>query len=319
MRASQLAAVMLILAVIGFIYGVELIFLAVRITSTAIKSECPLLFCSRYFIIIHVLALIGIICFIDGLFIEPNWIEVKKIEIETAKVKNTKLRIVLFSDTHCETKPRNENKLVEIISSLKPDVIVFTGDSLNNPKALPLFKETLKRMNASLGKFAVRGNVDSEFLGRMDLFSETGFRELADETVEVKKEGELFCITGFNVPFPENFQAVLRNVPAGKFNILLYHYSDLAESLEGLNVDLYLSGHTHGGQIRLPFYGAVVTLSRFGKKYEAGMYTIGRTKLYVNRGIGLEIKPSPQVRFLCRPEITVFDIKPPKSGKGAAK
>ena len=86
----------------------------------------------------------------------------------------------------------------------------------------------------------------------------------------------------------------------------------MAESLEGLNVDLYLSGHTHGGQVRLPFYGAPVTLSRFGKKYEAGMYTsIGcETKLYVNRGIGLENKPAPKVRFLCRPEITVFELKP---------
>ena len=107
----------------------------------------------------------------------------------------------------------------------------------------------------------------------------------------------------------------MQKFPAENYSILLYHYSDLAESLKGLNVDLYLSGHTHGGQVRMPFYGAIVTLSRFGKKYESGMYDINGTKLYVNRGIGLENTPAPKVRFLCRPEITVFDIHPPRQIK----
>ena len=75
-------------------------------------------------------------------------------------------------------------------------------------------------------------------------------------------------------------------------------------------MNLYLCGHTHGGQVALPFYGALVTLSRQGKKFEAGKYTIGKTLLYVNRGIGLEAWPAPPVRFLVRPEIAVFDIKP---------
>jgi predicted MPP superfamily phosphohydrolase len=306
MRISELVAVFLILAAIVFIYGAELIFLAYRITG----KVAPLLFCSRYFVIIHVLALAGFVAFIDGFIIEPRWIEVTRFEIETAKLRNATLRIVLFSDTHCETRPRNEGKAVKIINELKPDVIVFTGDSLNNPKALPLFKETLKQLNASLGKFAVRGNFDSNFWNNLDLFSETGFTELKADAVKVEKDNEAFYITGFNVPYPADFQEVLRNVPADRYNILLYHYSDLAESLQDLNVDVYLSGHTHGGQVRLPFYGALVTLSRFGKKYEAGMYTISQTKLYVNRGIGLENSPAPKVRFLCRPEITVFDIKP---------
>jgi len=165
-------------------------------------------------------------------------------------------------------------------------------------------------LNASLGKFAVRGNFDSNYWRKLDIFSETDFKELKADVVLVEKDGEVFYIIGFNVPYPADFQEVLQAVPADKYSVLLYHHSDLAESLQGLNVDLYLSGHTHGGQVRLPFYGALVTLSRFGKKYEAGMYAIGQTKLYVNRGIGLENSPAPKVRFLCRPEITVFDIKP---------
>jgi len=313
MKLSEIFAVLLILAVIGAIYGSELIYWIVRIKCKVAKSKCPQLFNSRYFLIVHIFAIAGILCFIDGFFIEPGWIEVKRIELETDKLKNTSLRVVLFSDTHCETKARNEQKLIEIVNSLKPDVIVFTGDMLNAPEALPLFQNTLKQLQAPLGKFAVTGNYDIHLdfvLTKRNLFFDTGFEGLSAETVAVKKEGETFYITGFNVPYPENFQAILRDVPSDRFSILLYHHSDLAESLKGLNVDLYLSGHTHGGQVRLPFYGAPVTLSKFGKKYEAGLYAIGQTKLYVNRGIGLENKPAPKVRFLCRPEITVFEIKP---------
>lgn len=92
----------------------------------------------------------------------------------------------------------------------------------------------------------------------------------------------------------------------------MYHSPDLVEDLPPNAVDLYVAGHTHGGQVALPFYGALVTLSRFGKKYEAGLYHVGDTTLYVNRGIGMEGGPAPRVRFCARPEITVFEIgRPP--------
>lgn len=315
MKISEFCSLLLVVTIIAAVYATELLFLAVRITCSITESPCSPLFYSEYFIILHILALVGIGCFLYGFLIEPRWIDTTRFELETAKLKNTRLRIVLFSDTHCETKPRNEHELVEIVNSLDADVIVFTGDSVNRPEALPLFRKTLKLMNARIGKFAVRGNLDSNFWPELDFFSGTGFRELAADAVKVEKDGETFYVTGFNVPFPENFQSVLRKVPADSHNILLYHRADLAESLENLNIDLYLSGHTHGGQIRLPFYGAVITLSRFGKKYEAGMYTIGPTKLYINRGIGLERKPAPPARFLCRPEISVFDIIPPKAAQ----
>jgi predicted MPP superfamily phosphohydrolase len=62
--------------------------------------------------------------------------------------------------------------------------------------------------------------------------------------------------------------------------------------------------------VALPWYGALITFSKFGKKYESGLYRVGTTTLYVNRGLGLEPRPGPQVRFLARPEIAVFDILP---------
>ena len=74
------------------------------------------------------------------------------------------------------------------------------------------------------------------------------------------------------------------------------------------NIDLYLAGHTHGGQVALPFYGALVTLAATGKKYESGLHQLGNTYIYTNRGIGMEGGRAPRVRFCARPEVTVFDI-----------
>jgi uncharacterized protein len=73
---------------------------------------------------------------------------------------------------------------------------------------------------------------------------------------------------------------------------------------------LYCTGHTHGGQVALPWYGALVTFARFGKRYEAGLYHEGDTWMYVNRGIGMTGGWPPRVRFGSRPELTVIDIRP---------
>ena len=101
----------------------------------------------------------------------------------------------------------------------------------------------------------------------------------------------------------------LDRVPADAFTILLYHYPDEVERARKRRVDLYCAGHTHGGQVALPLYGALLTLSRSGKKYEAGLYRVGETWLYVNRGIGME-GSSPRVRFCARPEVTVILLEP---------
>jgi predicted MPP superfamily phosphohydrolase len=79
------------------------------------------------------------------------------------------------------------------------------------------------------------------------------------------------------------------------------------DAVEG-GTDLYCAGHTHGGQIALPFYGALITFSQFDKRFEAGLYDYKGMALYVNRGIGMEGGMAPRVRFGSRPEITVIDV-----------
>jgi predicted MPP superfamily phosphohydrolase len=96
--------------------------------------------------------------------------------------------------------------------------------------------------------------------------------------------------------------------PANLFSIFVYHEPDEILEVARDRYDLYLCGHTHGGQVRLPFYGALITFSKFDKRYEMGLYHEGVTTMYVNRGIGMAKWPQPEVRFLARPELTVIDL-----------
>lgn len=264
---------------------------------------------SRGVICIHMLAVIGIVWLFYAYFIEPNWIDVCHVNIKSDKFKKTVLTVVQISDFHCDRKIRNETKMVKLINEISPDVIVFTGDALNTAQALPLFKQTLTALEAGIGKFAVRGNWDSWFWNNLDLFSGTGFIELDGKSVSLNKDNVVFTISGLSVDNDFTNLSFLKQLASCDYNILLFHYPGVNEEIRGVPFDLFLSGHTHGGQIALPFYGALITLSKYGKKYEAGEYDVGGGKiLYVNRGLGMEGGLFPRLRFRARPEITVFHI-----------
>jgi len=307
----EFVSVLIFVSVIFAIYAAQASLIIGVIKSKRRGQVIPKRFRSAGAIVIHLLAILGVTCLLYGFFIEPYWVEVKKVEISTSKLHQTTVRIVQISDTHCTIRPLNEKKMVEIINGLKPDIIVFTGDSANNSKGLKRFKETMGKLEAQLGKFAVRGNIDDGLWPGVDIFGGTGFVELDSNAVEIDKNGEKIWITGVSCEKEGKAGDVLKKVPADCFSVFLYHFPDLVEGLNGLNVDLYLAGHTHGGQIALPFYGAIITLSKFGKKYESGEYKVGNTILYVNRGLGLAAGFNPKMRFFARPEITVFEIHPP--------
>ncbi|MFN2167709.1 MAG: metallophosphoesterase, partial [Anaerolineae bacterium] len=103
-------------------------------------------------------------------------------------------------------------------------------------------------------------------------------------------------------------RALLAGVPPGEFRLLLYHTPDLMPQAAEAGVDLYLAGHTHGGQWRVPGLGAILTSSRFWKRYEAGHYRESGTDLYVSRGLGLEGFGAPRVRLFCPPEVVVVTL-----------
>jgi hypothetical protein len=308
----------MILAVLGLgalVAAVEICFfldfLHCRVKPGSEKS----MILSKPAIVVHVIAITGLLCYCYGYFIEAYMVEVNRMTIATDKLKNVSFTVVHISDMHCDTKMRNEEKLIRIVNEIDPDIIVFTGDAVNSKKAVNLFKDTLKSLDAKIAKLAVRGNwwhnTESS-----TLYQDTGFRVLEKKCVTLEKDGEAVTVAGLNFWNPGAWEPVLKYNKPDKFNIFLYHSPGLIEDVKDSNVDLYLAGHTHGGQIALPFYGAIITASKFGKKYEAGLYKVGDAELYVNRGLGMEGGKAPRVRFFARPEIAVFDIVPMVKGKG---
>lgn len=158
--------------------------------------------------------------------------------------------------------------------------------------------------------FAVRGNWDVWYWYNQNLFEGTGVRALNGEPEKIEINGVPIRLAGIFVDSERKTAETIRQIPKNEFSIFLYHYPDLIEPVSDAEIDLYCAGHTHGGQVAMPFYGALVTLSKFGKKYEGGTYEVGKTSLNVNRGIGMEGGNTPRVRFWARPEITVIDIIP---------
>jgi predicted MPP superfamily phosphohydrolase len=305
--------------IIFCVYAIEIILIVLFVYGRAVNSPVSKIIWSRAVWPVHILAVIGIVCFLYGYFVEPYRLQVNKFEIGTQKVSNTSFRIVQISDLHCDKRLLNEEEIVKIVNSLEPDIIVFTGDSINTPKAMTRFQNTLCDLKAGLGKFAVRGNFEIWYWKNLLVFDNTGFRVLDEDNIEIKKDSEKLYLTGLSCGHPEQYDKVLSNVPDDRFSVFMYHYPDLIDKVQNKNLDLYLCGHTHGGQVALPFYGAIITLAEHGKKYEAGMYKVGDTLMYVNRGAGLDGFWLPRVRFFARPEIAIFDIVPQKQADVASQ
>jgi predicted MPP superfamily phosphohydrolase len=262
--------------------------------------------------VILFLAAAGVVCMAYGRLIEPYWLDTSYVEIRSSKIPAGRrpVRIVHFSDLHSEARPRLERELVPAVAKERPDLIVFTGDALNYSAGLPLLREVMSALAKIAPTLAVRGNWDTHFSAHLDLFGQTGARELNGDVVRMEIAGTAVWIAGLAFDNAAALSDTVRSIPANEFSVLLYHLPDLMPEVAAERIDLYCAGHTHGGQVALPFYGAMITLAKFGKRYEAGLYHEGDTWLYVNRGIGMEGGPAPRVRFWSRPELTVIDIRP---------
>jgi len=258
------------------------------------------------------LAAAGIPCFAYGWLVEPYWPEVVHVRVDVPGLPagTAPIRIAQVADIHSDPTERLEGRLPDIVAREQPDLIVFTGDAINSREGLPILRRCLSRIAAIAPTYVVRGNWDSWYFADADLFGGTGARELEAEAVPVSIRGALLWLGGIAVGRESRLEEVMATIPRGAPAVLLYHYPDLIERVRGRGIDLYCASHTHGGQVAIPFYGALVTFSRFGKKYESGLFHEAGTTLYVNRGIGMEGGPVPRVRFWARPEITVFELVP---------
>lgn len=256
-----------------------------------------------------------------------TWIEPFRIGVTRAALRSAKLdgepplRLLHVSDLHIEAITPRERRLLDLITDLEPDVIVLTGDYLNlssvrdpdaHADARRLLTEVCQRSPGPV--YGITGSPPVDLEGIVpDIFASTDVRWLLDEVVTLNLKNQTICLAGLRCS-RERSQAVprlrrlLADVPEELFTLLLYHSPDLMPEAVDLGVDLYLCGHTHGGQLRLPLFGALVTSSAFWKRYEMGRYVEEETTLYVSRGLGMEGLGAPRARFLSPPEIILWSL-----------
>ena len=238
--------------------------------------------------------------------VEADWVEATHVTVQTNKwPAGKKLKLALLSDFHVDRQSRALSRVAEILGDEQVDLIVFAGDSLNRAEAAPLFRTTLGGLPARLGRVAVRGNHDVAHWSKIDLFGGGIATELMTDAPVMFDEGRL-AVCGAPFWGLDGVESCLAHAPKEAFVMFVYHSPDLVEQLVPAP-DLYLAGHTHGGQVALPIYGALMTMSAYDKRFEGGLYPVGKTTLYVNRGIGFE-PHMPRVRFFARPEVTIIEI-----------
>jgi len=253
---------------------------------------------------------------------EPFHIGVTYAELRSAKLnRHAPLRLLHVTDLHVEHITVREKKLLRLVEELNPDIIVLTGDyltlsSVYDTDAQAEAHNLLARL-CDIARGPVYAITGSPPVDRSDvvpaIFEDLAITWLLDTVKELCINGHVIRLAGLRCTQERHVDAprlrhLLDGSPKHQFTLLLYHSPDLMPEAVELGIDLYLCGHTHGGQIRLPLLGALVTSSDFWKRYEMGRYEENSTTLYVSRGLGMEGLGAPRARFLAPPEIVLWTL-----------
>lgn len=246
----------------------------------------------------------------DTAWYEPQALQVERSQLPSA-LPGGRVRMVQVSDLHLSTFDSYFDKVVKQVAALQPDLIVLTGDYLEEERNIRGVLNFLKALHAPHGVYAVQGNweywsrLEGENLRRH--FAGVGVKLLINERADLEIKGRALSIYGLDYPSPTDYLNRLQaNVNPERYNVLLSHVPAFAHEQLDRHINLVLCGHTHGGQVRLPFLPPFY-LPRYSGRFVAGYYQVTEHQipLYVSRGVGTSVLP---LRFLCRPEIGLFEI-----------
>jgi len=264
------------------------------------------------------LIIVTIIFYTYARLIEPSLLTVKYENIHSDLLNDKdNIKIIQFSDTHISEffDMDNLKKTVDKINNENPHIVVFTGDLIDqynkyeNKDNIHEIGEALSEINAPLGKYAIYGNHDygggAENAYRQ-IMADGGFELLVNEKAKIDEHN--INIIGMDDSIFGTFdkEIIVSYIDEDCFNIILSHEPDVAEHFLEYNADLFICGHSHGGQVNLPFINYTPPLAQ---KYVRGMYAVDnyrQTKIYVNVGLGTSKIP---MRFMAAPELTVFTLK----------
>lgn len=249
-------------------------------------------------------------------YIEPNLLIVNREKLESSYLQ-APLKIVFFGDTHLGEFNDNDqlDRIVAKINAENPDLVIFTGDLIGSsgdftadPEAIA---QSLGQIQATYAKVAVIGNHEYALLDQYnyeDLMEAGGFTVLVDDWLDITELN--VRLLGLDDVYRGNPDTTLTDEALdGSYNILITHEPDIVDKMASDQVQLVLAGHTHGGQISLPYLTEKI-LPANGKKYVKGLFSIGsegQTKLFVTKGTGMTKLP---FRFMNVPEIVAIEVSP---------
>jgi hypothetical protein len=257
-------------------------------------------------------------------WVEPEWIEVTCHDLPVPHLPPAwdGARVALIADLHhCAWVPLDYlARAVEQVKALAPDLVAVAGDFIlsNVPENAERVAGLFAGLRPPHGVFACLGNHDygitrpSYAVMPRDLcvaenLAKNGVRVLRNEAVQLTRSGQSLWVAGV-----EDFwtprclpRAAMRDVPAGAASLMLCHNPDAADGLAATGCGPILAGHTHGGQVRIPFIGPIL-LPVENRSRDQGLHAVGRTCVYVTRGIGWAYR----IRFACRPEISLLTLRP---------
>lgn len=246
---------------------------------------------------------------VDAFFIEPNWIQVTHSAVRAPVT--APLKIAHLTDIHTNVMGHRERRLIELLNQEKPDIILITGDSINRGRGTYDAVHSLyQQLHAPLGVWFVHGNWEDWHPVRHEqaFYGSAGIHLLVNASAHPRQDFWLIGLDDSTTGHP-NFSAATKDVPPGALTIALFHSPAAFHHLAG-RVSLALAGHTHGGQVRIPFVRPFWLPVGSGG-YLAGWYEEKESRLYVSRGLGMTYA---SVRFLCRPELAFITLVPESGG-----
>lgn len=281
----------------------------------------------RMYTIVIVLLLLLVVLL--RIYIDNEIPKVSNVEIKSPKLPEVfdGYKIVQLSDLHSKSFGNNNEMLIDMIDKESPNIIVMTGDMVTaNEKDFTVFYSLVKELTKKYRVYYVYGNHEGELSLKLKseitaFLKENGVIVLDNDYISIEKNNEKInlyglCYTqkyysykgGKKHIITENYiKNKLGTIDKNKYNILLTHNPLFFDAYSGYGFDLTLSGHVHGGLIRLPFIGGILSPERkFFPQYSAGVYEKGNSKLVVSRGLSRGTKG---FRFFNRPDVVSITLK----------
>ena len=262
---------------------------------------------------------------LDALLLEPNRLVIReeRVPLPSWPAGTPELRLVHLSDLQTVGPCAREERALAMLRDLRPDLVVITGDYVAGPyfdtrPAEADARAFLAGVASIAPTVVVAGHSEDDAM-RERIFEGTGVVYLQDRVQELDfGEGRRVRVAGLD-PYKPDLRLARESRPPGTALVVATHPPDVTTELVGTGVDLHLAGHTHGGQVALPFLGPPLILSRLPNRYARGLFRFDGHWLDVCAGLGMEGNHAPRIRFLCPPEIVLLKLSGREPSPDAAE